>query len=532
MLDKAANSLMKGKLKIKEEREEKEKETPIKEKEVEKEIQKKEEIKEEKIPVPSKGKEKESFSHMVNQYQNPKPFKEGDIIRAKVVQIVKDGILLDVGTKSEGFMPWTEYQSKPQKTPQIGEELNVCVIKKGFSGNLSLSKKEADLRLSWEKFSEAFKQGKPLTVKVSKIVKGGLLATLGSLSCFIPASHVSLKRNEDLRKYMGSLLRVRVIELNKNSKNIVVSRKFLQMEEKEKRKEETFSKLEEGEIVTGRVSSITKFGVFVDLGGIDGLIHPENLSWGWVKDPHKVVSVGEIVKVKVLKLDKEKSKISLGIKQTKPDPWSTVKEKYPIGSLVEGRVTHLTNFGVFVEIEEGLEGLIHISDLSWDKRISHPKEVVKVGEMVKVKVLDVKDVEKRMALGLKQIQPDPWEKLLHEYRVGDTVSGVVQEITNFGVFVKLAPGIDGLIHVSELDSEYVHHPNKVTSVGRKISAEIVEIDREKRRIRLSVRELKKKENQREKESTMNSLTSDDEEVVMGDFIEEEIKEKLRQGFDK
>jgi len=526
MLDKAANSLIKGKLKIKEDIQKKEKETLIKEK-VEKEMQK-----EEKKPVLPKTKEKENFSHMVNQYQNPKPLKEGDIIKAKVVQIGRDGVLLDVGTKSEGFMPWTEYQSKPQKVPQVGEELNVCVIKKDFSGPLFLSKKEADFRLSWEKFSEAFKQGKPLTVKVSKIVKGGLLATLGSLSCFVPASHVSLKRNENLRKYMGNLLKVRVIELNKNSKNIVVSRKFLQLEEKEKRKEETLSNLKEGKIVTGRVSSITKFGVFVDLGGIDGLIHPENLSWGWVKDPHEVVSVGEIVKVKVLKLDKKKSKISLGIKQTKPDPWSTVKEKYPIGSLVEGRVTYLTNFGVFVEIEEGLEGLIHISDLSWDKRISHPKEVVRVGEIIKVKVLDVKDVEKRMALGLKQIQPDPWEKLLQEYRVGDTVSGIVQEITNFGVFVKLAPGIDGLIHVSELGSEYIHHPNKVTSVGEKISAEIVEIDREKRRIRLSVRQLKERENQKEKENRINSLTSDDEKVVMGDFIEEKIKKKLRQGFGK
>ncbi len=553
MLDKATDSFIKGRLKIKEKR--KKEKTPTKvekekvkvEKEeavVEKEeaVVEKEEVKVEKeeavvekeevkveISSVSNGKEKENFSHMINQYQNSKPLKEGDIVKAKVVQIVKDGVLLDVGTKSEGFMSLTEYQSKSQKVPQMGEEMNVCVIKKNFSGNLLLSKKEADSRFSWEKFSEAFEQGKPLVVRVNKIVKGGLLATLGSLGCFIPASHVSLKRKENLKKYIGNLLKVRVIELNKNSKNIVVSRKFLQLEEKEKRKEKILTSIEEGKIVTGRVSSITKFGVFVDLGGIDGLIHPENLSWGWVKDPHEIVSMGKIVKVKVLKLDKDKSKISLGIKQTKPDPWSTVKEKYPIGSLVEGKVTHLTNFGAFVEIEEGLEGLIHISDLSWDKRISHPKEAVQVEEVVKVKVLDIKDVKKRMALGIKQIQPDPWEKLLQKYHVGDTIPGVVQEITNFGVFVKLAPGIDGLIHISELDSEYVHHPNKVTSVGEKVNAEIVEIDREKRRIRLSVRQLKEKNNQ--KENKVNTLTSDDEKIVMGDFIEEKIKEKLRQGFD-
>jgi len=513
MLDRAADILIKKKLKIK-----KEKRKQIKE----------------QIPVPSKDKgkekekekEKESFSKLINQYQNPKPLQEGDIIKAKVVQTGRDGILLDVGMKSEGFMPWVEYQSKPQEIPQIGEEMNVCVIEKDPSKHLVLSKKKADFRLSWEKFSEAFEQGKPLTVRASKIVKGGLLATLGSLNCFIPASHVNLKRNTDLKKYVGNLLKVRVIELNENFKNIVVSRKFLQLEEREERKKKTLSNLEEGKIVTGRVSSITKFGAFVDLGGVDGLIHPENLSWGWVKDPHEVVKEGDVVKVKVLKLDKEKTKISLGIKQTKPDPWSTVKQKYQIGSLAEGKITHLTNFGVFVEIEKGLEGLIHISDLSWDKRISHPNEVVQVGKIVKVKILEIKDTEKRMALGLKQIQPDPWEKLLEDYQTGDTVSGIVQEITNFGVFVNLAPGIDGLIHVSELDSEYVHHPDKVTSVGEKISAEIVEIDKEKRRIRLSVRQLKEKVNK------INAPSSNDEDVVMGDFIGEKIKKKLKQGFGK
>lgn len=477
-------------------------------------------------------KDREIFAHLVKKYENPIPPREGDIIKAKVVEISREGVLLDVGMKSEGFMPWGEYSSSSDKIPQSGESMNVYVMHKSETGRLFLSKKEADFRLDWAKFARAFEKGKPIQVKVTKVVKGGLLASVGCLNCFIPASHVSLKRNVDLNKYLGKTLEVRVIELDKKSKNIVASRKFLELEEKEKRKEKTLASLEEGKIVRGRVNSITKFGVFVDLGGIDGLIHPENLSWGWVKNPREVVNLNQEIEVKVLKLDRNKGKISLGLKQTRPDPWSLVEERYQVGSMVTGKVTHLTNFGAFVEIEEGLEGLIHISDLSWDKRISHPKEVVYVGQTLKVKILDINAREKRMALGLKQIQPDPWQKLVEKYKVGDVVSGKVQEITNFGVFVNLAPGIDGLIHVSELDSEYVHHPEKITSVGEKIRAEIVEINSEKRRIRLSVKKLKEKE-EKEKERSAPVVSSDeDEEIVIGDFIKEEIRERLKQGFSR
>jgi len=477
--------------------------------------------------------ERELFANLVKKYENPVPPREGDIIKAKVVEISREGMLLDVGMKSEGFMPWEEYGSPSDRIPQTGESMNVYVMRKSETGRLFLSKKEADFRLDWAKFVEAFEEGKPIQVKVTKVVKGGLLASVGCLNCFIPASHVSLKRNVDLNKYPGKTLEVRVIELDKKSKNIVVSRKFLELEEKEKRKEKTLASLEEGKIVRGRVNSITKFGVFVDLGGIDGLIHPENLSWGWVKNPREVVNLNQEIEVKVLKLDRDKGKISLGLKQTRPDPWSLVEEKYEVGLMIAGKVTHLTNFGAFVEIEEGLEGLIHISDLSWDKRISHPKEVVYVGQTLRVKILEINAKEKRVALGLKQTQPDPWQKLMEKYKVGDVVSGKVQEITNFGVFVNLAPGIDGLIHVSELDNEYVHHPEKITSVGEKIRAEIVEIDPEKRRIRLSVKKLKEKEEKGKEKLTSPAVSSDEDEgVVIGDFIKEEIREKLRQGFSR
>jgi len=491
-------------------------------------------------------KRKDDFAKMIHGYEVPRVVKLGDVVEAKVVQTDKEGILVDVGTKSEGFMPWGEFDPGRKKPLPIGEIMQVYVSGKDETGRLLLSKKEADFRLNWAKFEEAFRDGKPIVVKVVKIVKGGILASLGSLKAFIPASHVSLKRANNLKEFIGKNLTVMVIQLEKESKNIVLSRKFLLLEEREKRKEKILSVLEEGKMVTGRVNSITKFGVFVDLGEIDGLIHPENLSWGWVKDPHSVVSVGDKVEVKVLKVDKEKRKISLGLKQTKPDPWTQVQKKYQIGEQVVGKVTHLTNFGAFVEIEEGLEGLIHVSDLSWDKRIGHPKEVLRKEEKIEVKILDINAEKKKIALGLKQIKPNPWEKLLQEYKVGDLISGRVQQITDFGVFINLAPGIDGLIHVSELDKEYVSHPDAGITVGNEVTTEIVGIDREKRRVRLSLRQLKKKEKQKEgmkkrKEEKKEKVSIEkidnlnlfeEDAIVMGDFIEEKVKEKLKRSFGK
>lgn len=389
----------------------------------------------------------DDFGKIVQEYGNFYFPKKGDITEAKVVQTNKEGILMDIGAKSEGFMPWEELTAKREQPPQPGESMQVYISEKSEKGQLLLSEREADFRLSWAKFEEAFKQNESIVVKVKKIVKGGLLAGLNSLNAFIPASHISLNKGDNLKEFIGRDISVRVIKLEKNLKNIVLSRKLFLLEEKEKRKEKTLASLEEGKIVAGRVSSITKFGIFVNLGGIDGLIYPENLSWEWVKNPQDLLSRGDEIKVKVLKLDKERGKISLGLKQTKPDPW---------------------------------------------------------------------------------------KKLLQKYKVGDIVSGKVQQITNFGVFVNLASGIDGLIHISELDKEYVPHPEKVTSIGKDVKAEIVEIDEKKRRIRLSVRRLiktKKETKKKEKEEKINSLPSFEEDgIVIGDFIEEKMKEKLKKGF--
>ena len=285
------------------------------------------------------------------------------------------------------------------------------------------------------------------------------------------------------------------------------------------------------------------------MGGIDGLVYPENLSWGWIKDPGYLISKGDKLKLKVLKLDREKGKISLGLKQIRPDPWEEVEKKYEMGSIVSGRVTHLTDFGAFVEIEEELEGLIHISDLSWDKRVEHPKEILGEEKEVEVKILNIDTKKRKISLGLKQTKPDPWEELIQEHKVGDKISGKVQQITNFGVFVNLAPGIDGMIHVSELDEQYVSHPEKIALVGDKIESQIVEIDREKRRIRLSVRRLmqtkrKKREEEaaaaakkggqrtppRKKKYSITIPSSEKDGIVIGDFIGEETKEKLRKNF--
>jgi len=490
-----------------------------------------------------KKEESENFAQIIRKCKNFHFPKKGEIIEAKVVQTSKEGILMDIGAKSEGFMSWKELDGKEEKTLQPGETMRVYVSPKSKGEHLLLSKREADFRLDWAKFEEAFKQSKPIVIKIEKMMKGGFLARLNSLSAFLHASHISLKKRDNLKKFVGEKISVKVIELNKSSKNIVLSRKLLLLEEKEKRKEKTLAGLKEGQIVTGKVNSITKFGIFVDLGGIDGLVYPENLSWGWVKDPQRLLSKGDKIKIKILKLDKEKGKISLGLKQTKPDPWQEIEKKYEIGSIVSGKVTHLTNFGAFIEIEEGLEGLIHVSDFSWDKRIEHPAETLKEEEIVEVKILDIDVKKRKIALGLKQTKPDPWKKLLQKYKVGDMILGKVQQITNFGVFVSLAPGIDGLIHVSELDKEYVSHPEKITSAGDEIRAEVVEIDKEKRRIRLSVRQLIETQRKKEKEikrkikqtkkikkENIIISSSEENEIVIGDFIKEEMKEKLRKSF--
>lgn len=492
--------------------------------------------------IEKKKEEKvDDFGKIVEKYGNFYFPKKGDITEAKVVQTNKEGILMDVGAKSEGFMPWEELAAKREEPFQPGESMQVYISEKSGKGQLLLSEREANFRLDWAKFEEAFKQNEPIVVKVKKIINGGFLASLNSLNAFIPTSHISLNKKDNLKDFIGKDISARVIKLEKREKNIVLSRKLLLLEEKEKKKEKTLASLEEGKIATGRVSSITKFGIFVDLGGIDGLIYPENLSWEWVKNPHDLLSRGDEIRVKVLKLDKEREKISLGLKQTKPDPWTQVEKRYEIGSLAEGKVTHLTNFGAFVRLEEGLEGLIHISDLSWSKRIGHPKEILQEEEKVEVKILDIDVEKKKISLGLKQTKPDPWKELLQKYKVGDIVSGKVQQITNFGVFINLAPGIDGLIHVSELDKEYVPHPEEVISIGKEVKAKIVEIDEEKRRIRLSVRRLvktegstkkkKEKERKKRKEEKINNFPSFKEDgIVIGDFIEEEMRKKLKKGF--
>ena len=288
-------------------------------------------------------KEKDDFAQMVDAHNNFEPPRQGDIIDTKVVQVSTDGLLLDMGTKSEGFMPWQEFSQKEGKRPQVGDEFKAYISGKDKNGHFLLSKKEAHLHLDWAKFEKAFEEGKSIKVKVEKVVKGGLLASLGVVQAFIPASHLSLQKEKDLKKFIGRNLSVRVIELQKRSNNVVISRKFSLLEEKEKRKEKTLAGLEEGKIVMGKVNSITKFGVFVDLGGIDGLIYPENLSWGWVNDPHEVISIGDKIKTRVLKLDREKKKISLGLRQTKPDPWTLVGEKYGVGSIVAGSNEFITN---------------------------------------------------------------------------------------------------------------------------------------------------------------------------------------------
>ena len=492
-------------------------------------------------------KKVEGFAEIIQECKALSLPKRGEIIEVKVVQTTKEGVLLDIGAKSEGFMPWEEFSGKKEEALALGKTLKVYVSPKSQGNHILLSKKEADFRLEWTKFEEAFKNNKPIVVRVEKMVKGGFLTRLDSLDAFLPASLVGLTTRENLKKFIGNKVSVRVIELDKKSRNIVLSRKILLLEKKEERRKKVLDSLEEGQILTGKVDSITKFGIFVDLGGIDGLVYPENLSWGSIRDPGYFISKGDKLKLKVLKLDREQGKISLGLKQTRPDPWEEIEKKYEIGSIVSGKVTHLTDFGAFVEIEEELEGLIHISDLAWDKRVEHPREILGEKREIQVKILNIDTKNRKISLGLKQTSPDPWMELIQKHRVGNMISGKIQQITNFGVFVNLAPGIDGMIHVSELDEQYVSHPEKIALIGDNIEAQIVEINKEKRRIRLSVRRLmetKRKKRQeagarkggqrtapRKRKDSISILPSSQEDgILMGDFIGEEIRKKLKRNF--
>ncbi|PZA07600.1 MULTISPECIES: 30S ribosomal protein S1 [unclassified Meiothermus] len=425
-----------------------------------------------------------------------KTVQRGQILQGTVVFVGHDGVAVDIGARSEGIIPFNQLteenlpEEELKKLLKPGDVVNVYVVRADLeNGQIILSKKRAETDRSWVKIQELFDRAEPVMVTVKEKVKGGLVAFVEGVRAFLPASQVDLKRTPELDGYVGQSFPVKIIELNRKKGRVILSRRAVVEEEQKNLRANLLSQLKPDDVVEGQVVEVTEFGVFVALGGVDGLVHRSEITWGRFTHPKEVIQKGQTVRAKVLSVDPERERVNLSIKALVPDPWLTVSEKYPIGSRVRGKVVGLTPFGAFVEVEPGLEGLIHISELSWTKRPKHPSEVVKEGEEVEAVVLRIDPTERRLSLGLRQTQPDPWKSLPDRYPPGTPVKGKVTGLTDFGVFVEIEPGIEGLIHISELDYTRVEKPSDLFKKGDEVEAVILNIDPVEQRISLSRKRL-------------------------------------------
>jgi small subunit ribosomal protein S1 len=420
-------------------------------------------------------------------------FEEGEIVKGVVVKIDRDEVMVDVGYKSEGYIPLSEFGTMPDGTPKVkvGDPVDVYLLRKeDQDGLVVLSKEIADQKIVWDRIAEAYERGEVVQGKITRRIKGGLKVEIGNVKAFLPASQVELRPVQNFDRYIGKTLEMKVIKLSKRRRNIVLSRRVILEEEREAKRKSTLATLEVGQIREGIVKNITQFGAFIDLGGVDGLLHKSDMSWGRVNHPSEVVSVGDKVEVMVLAVDAEAGKISLGIKQKTSDPWLSVEEKYPAGSTISGKVVNIVDYGAFVELEPGVEGLIHVSEMSWTRRIPHPSKLLKKGDIIQAKVLDVDQAKQKISLGIKQLQPNPWELLAEKYPVGSRIKGVVRNLTDFGAFVEIEEGIDGLIHVSDLSwAKRVMNPADILKAGDEVEAIVLSIDPEKQRVSLGLKQI-------------------------------------------
>ena len=416
-------------------------------------------------------------------------FEEGEVVPGRVVQVRGGEVLVDVGYKSEGTIPLEEF-TRSGIMPKVGDEIEVYLeAKEDNDGLIVLSKDRADKIKVWDVVSRAYEKGVPVEGRVVEVVKGGLAVDVG-VRAFLPGSQVDLRPVKNLASLLGQTIRAKVIKLNRRRGNVVLSRRAMLEEEREERRRHTLSVLEEGMALTGTVKNITDYGAFIDLGGIDGLLHVTDMSWGRIGHPSEIFQVGDQVEVVVLHFDKETSRVSLGYKQRSSDPWEVVETKYPVGAKVTGRVVSLTNYGAFVELEAGIEGLVHVSEMSWTRRVRHPSKLVNVGDPVDVMVLDVNKATKRISLGMKQVEPDPWGTIDERYKPGMRVQGQVRNLTDFGAFVELEPGVDGLQHISDMSwTRNIGHPSDLLKKGQQIETLILNVDRDAKRISLGVKQI-------------------------------------------
>jgi small subunit ribosomal protein S1 len=411
----------------------------------------------------------------------------GTILNGKIVGWAGDDLVLEVGLKSEGLVHKTEFDSPDEI--QIGDIVEVLLEELDDSGTIRLSKRKADRIRGWENVLQTKKEGDIVEGAATRKIKGGLLVDIG-VPVFLPASQVDIRRPGEIGDYIGRTIRAVILKIDTDRRNIVVSRRKLLEQEREEAKKRLLSSVKEGDIVTGNVTNIADFGAFVDLGGLDGLLHITDMSWGRINHPSEMLKIGDPVEVKILNIDFEKEKIALGIKQKEPSPWDNIEQKYPVGCRVTGSVVNLMSYGAFVKVEEGIEGLVHISEMSWTRRVNHPSELVNVGDQVDVVVLDINKDKQEISLGMKQTEVNPWELVSEKYPPGTIIEGKVRNLANYGAFIEIEPGIDGLLHVSDISwTQKISHPNEVFKKGDIVKCVVLDIDQEKQRIGLGVKQL-------------------------------------------
>ncbi|HEV8323421.1 MAG TPA: 30S ribosomal protein S1 [Myxococcota bacterium] len=433
----------------------------------------------------------EDFATLFEQSIGAREISEGDIVKGKIIALGNDFAIVDIGYKSEGQIPIEEFREPDGAlSVKVGDEIDVLVeVREDDSGLCILSKEKADRLKIWDDISKACEQDQVVEGVIVARVKGGLSVDIG-VKAFLPGSQVDLRPIRNLDKLIGQRHQFKVIKFNKKRGNIVLSRRVLLEKERDEQKKRTLDDLQEGSIRTGVIKNITEYGAFVDMGGIDGLLHITDMSWGRVNHPSEVFNVGDEVQVKVLKFDPEKERVSLGLKQITDDPWNHAEEKFPIGARVEGKVVSITDYGAFVELEQGVEGLVHVSEMTWTKRVKHPSKLVNVGDRVEAIVREIDVANKRISLSMKHLMANPWNQLAEKYPLGSTIRGRIRNITDFGVFVGIEEGIDGLVHISDISwTHRVRHPSELFKKGDEVEAVVMSIDPANERFSLSIKAL-------------------------------------------
>jgi small subunit ribosomal protein S1 len=421
-------------------------------------------------------------------------FEVNKIVEGRVVNILGDDVVIDVGYKSEGIIPLNEWHDESDDKvhpPQVGDTVKVLLdAVEDEDGVIVLSYRKAKRQETWDKVTAMYKEGDEVKGIVTRKIKGGLLVNIEGVNVFLPASQVDIRRPPDIAEYINKEIECKILKIDEARRNIVVSRRKLLEDRRTEMKEKLLSEIAEGQIRKGIVKNIAEFGAFVDLGGIDGLLHITDMDWGRVSDPHEKVKIDQELEVYILHVDKEKEKIALSLKHKTPSPWMNIEAKYPVSSRHTGEVVNVMSYGAFVKLEPGVEGLVHISEMSWTKRINHPSELVNKGDMVEVQVLNINKDKQEISLGMKQVQPNPWDKVAERYPTGTVISGIVRNLTNYGAFIEIEEGIDGLLHVSDMSwVKKVAHPSEVVAKGDKVTCVVLNVDQERKRIALGLKQM-------------------------------------------